>query len=453
MQAYLGQQPFSKRFLQENEGEATKTDSNQSAPSSTGQQVVFYILFVGLIAGALCMIIYLIRKCICPNAKSLFSKRPVGDVTKIHPPSQQIQEPTPSQQQISTCQTQLSTVIPFMADDDETAHSSFLSVNSQQMHSPARPRQMLQEVQQTSQPAQTVLPGNHRIEKNIIDRNEDETQRKKQRAKRRNRREERKNDISSQFDSFDGSSKNSHFPGQNGDRIAMELEIKHMQFCRKFPRKRYTEVKEMLFKLRDKSFLPKECQICWKSINNRDFCRVLPCMHVLHQPCIDSFFQDLKACPICHVDLTDDNCFIDQYDLMQSIHVDNEHFFSEHLARNAAWHDAVIVDDMCPIEQLKFLRKTTGLCNIGNHADELEPRWGSQTIYQDYKQLKIIKIAADEGPPKMGRSQSESPKNFRSQNTRFSTLESSFEFADVNESYNNQKEQWMKVLKHTIKMV
>ncbi|TNV79274.1 hypothetical protein FGO68_gene15671 [Halteria grandinella] len=427
-------------------------------PDSQGQSTIFYVIFIGLIAGAIFMIVFYIKKCFCPNAKCLEFKR--SQISKIHAAAQQIQVPQSSQQQItSNHQTQLSTIIPFIGDD-ETAHSSNLSIYSHQINTgqPVR-RQMLQEAQQQAdQPSQNkiIIQEPHKIQTPSYcqkQREKGEPEAQDQKKKKRFRRVRRQN-IESSLDS-QGRGGSDIFTQQrdlNENRAALEKEITHLQFCRKYPRKRYLEAKELLFPLRDKSFIPKECMLCQNSIINREFCRVLPCMHVFHQPCIDAYFEDLQKCPICQLDLTQDHQILNQNDLMQSIYVDNEHFFSEHLQRNDAWKEAVKLEDLSALERQKLYRKTTDFSKLKNQSGD-QQRWGSETIYQDFKELRIIKISniVEQGPPSIRKSFSASPKHIRRMTTGITTIDSGYEFTDVNESYNNQREQWIKVLMHQIR--
>eukprot|EP00347_Sterkiella_histriomuscorum_P003669 403363399 len=129
----------------------------------------------------------------------------------------------------------------------------------------------------------------------------------------------------------------------------------------RFKRERYTKVKAILIRLPEKTFLNNQCFICDKKIHNRDFCRVLSCLHYFHAVCIDSHF-DLKeqSCPICGEKYETKSDFrFSESKLMRSIQVDNEHFYSLHLisARNSIQSDLLDSQHFKPPQIDKFQRR------------------------------------------------------------------------------------------------
>lgn len=51
--------------------------------------------------------------------------------------------------------------------------------------------------------------------------------------------------------------------------------------------------------------LNSQCTICQLSYEGEDAMRVLPCNHVEHRDCVDIWFRDNKACPVCKADVQD----------------------------------------------------------------------------------------------------------------------------------------------------
>ncbi|XP_061750705.1 uncharacterized protein si:ch211-59o9.10 [Nerophis ophidion] len=50
-----------------------------------------------------------------------------------------------------------------------------------------------------------------------------------------------------------------------------------------------------------------QCQICFCDYDQGDKLRMLPCFHDYHVPCIDRWLKDNTTCPICRVNLADDD--------------------------------------------------------------------------------------------------------------------------------------------------
>nr|GEV16805.1 RING-H2 finger protein ATL80-like [Tanacetum cinerariifolium] len=47
-----------------------------------------------------------------------------------------------------------------------------------------------------------------------------------------------------------------------------------------------------------------ECAICLSECQESDELRVLPCQHVYHLTCVDTWFDSHSSCPTCRLDLT-----------------------------------------------------------------------------------------------------------------------------------------------------
>nr|GEX84749.1 RING-H2 finger protein ATL80 [Tanacetum cinerariifolium] len=46
-----------------------------------------------------------------------------------------------------------------------------------------------------------------------------------------------------------------------------------------------------------------ECAICLSEYQESDELRVLPCQHVYHLTCVDTWFDSHSSCPTCRLDL------------------------------------------------------------------------------------------------------------------------------------------------------
>jgi len=45
------------------------------------------------------------------------------------------------------------------------------------------------------------------------------------------------------------------------------------------------------------------CAICLEPLNTGDACRLLPCNHIFHRTCTDSWVADRHSCPTCRHDI------------------------------------------------------------------------------------------------------------------------------------------------------
>ena len=103
------------------------------------------------------------------------------------------------------------------------------------------------------------------------------------------------------------------------------------------PRERFSKVKSNLIYLKDLSLMPNRCTICYEFLKDRDFCRMLPCIHTFHYYCIDRWFeQGSTSCPICMKRFEEDNDFSINPELFHTDvnFLDFECFLSEHLDQN-----------------------------------------------------------------------------------------------------------------------
>ena len=98
----------------------------------------------------------------------------------------------------------------------------------------------------------------------------------------------------------------------------------------------YREIKKVLIRVKTRKFLVQECTICLDAITNESMCRMLNCYHIFHVECIDSWFTKDPTCPNCKkVFEKDGNLKFNINEFLQTINVDNEHFYSDHLIRNS----------------------------------------------------------------------------------------------------------------------
>ena len=98
---------------------------------------------------------------------------------------------------------------------------------------------------------------------------------------------------------------------------------------------RYIDIKKVLIRLKSRKFLTRECTICLQPIENESVCRMLNCYHIFHSECIEKWFVDKVSCPMCKK--TFGRGVSKRYNLeefVQTINVDNECFYSEHLVKS-----------------------------------------------------------------------------------------------------------------------
>jgi hypothetical protein len=85
--------------------------------------------------------------------------------------------------------------------------------------------------------------------------------------------------------------------------------------------------------MKDRKYFVQECVICIEPIKNDSKCRMLSCFHIFHSKCIDNWLLNNASCPMCNKRLTSqDDIKIDLKEhQMNSISVDNECFYSDHI--------------------------------------------------------------------------------------------------------------------------
>ena len=97
----------------------------------------------------------------------------------------------------------------------------------------------------------------------------------------------------------------------------------------------YFDIKKVLVRLNSRNFLASECTICLKAIENDSICRMLNCYHIYHSECIEGWFIEHLNCPICRRSFARGCDKRYNYEeLLQTINVDNEAFYSDHLVRS-----------------------------------------------------------------------------------------------------------------------
>ena len=84
----------------------------------------------------------------------------------------------------------------------------------------------------------------------------------------------------------------------------------------------------------DRKYFVSNCVICFEGINNASKCRMLSCFHIYHRECIDEWLVKMASCPICNKVFARKKDIKYNFDEeeMQQISVDNECFYSDHLA-------------------------------------------------------------------------------------------------------------------------
>jgi len=98
----------------------------------------------------------------------------------------------------------------------------------------------------------------------------------------------------------------------------------------------YRDIKKILIRVKSRKFLTRECVICLDPITDDSMCRILSCYHIFHVQCIDSWFIKNVTCPNCKKSFNDpQNLRFDDKEFLQTINVDNEMFYSDHLVHNS----------------------------------------------------------------------------------------------------------------------
>ena len=100
-----------------------------------------------------------------------------------------------------------------------------------------------------------------------------------------------------------------------------------------FPSKPYSKLKQTLIRMKDRKFMVQECVICIEPIRNDTQCRMLSCFHIFHSECVEKWLIENASCPMCaKVLVSKDDIKLDlKKHQMNSIVVDNECFFSDHI--------------------------------------------------------------------------------------------------------------------------
>lgn len=112
---------------------------------------------------------------------------------------------------------------------------------------------------------------------------------------------------------------------------------------------KYFEVKKVLIRLKSRKYLASECNICLMAIENESTVRMLNCYHIYHSECIEKWFIEHMNCPTCKKDYkgkADKGYNLNEF--LQTINVDNECFYSDHLVKSRyklAKTNSIIMND------------------------------------------------------------------------------------------------------------
>jgi len=228
---------------------------------------------------------------------------------------------------------------------------------------------------------------------------------------------------------------------------------------------KYMEIKKVLIRLKSRKFLVSDCPICLQPVQNDSVCRMLNCYHIYHSPCIEKWFIEYMNCPNCKKSFrgrANKRYNLDEF--LQTINVDNECFYSDHLIKSKdklAHTNTILKNDpyflkkkrqrIASFDLAMFLRKDNYMAEL--RADESHQ--GPLKIIKLPTMTAPILFHASVTPPTLARlgfhrSNAKSFTIRKSLEQKFNRSRSQdllggadnfdldFEFHDVNEDYKEQ---------------
>ncbi|XP_055631600.1 E3 ubiquitin-protein ligase AMFR-like [Toxorhynchites rutilus septentrionalis] len=150
------------------------------------------------------------------------------------------------------------------------------------------------------------------------------------------------------------------------------------------------------------------CAICWEKMETA---RKLPCAHLFHNSCLQSWLEQDTSCPTCRLGLSvhNNNASI----LENEIRIDdtepagrtaNNHFFHFNGSRYVSWlpnfsvevtHiNTVLRNDPIPRETAAA-NHTSQIRNMARHVQEMFPRFPLPTLIADLQNSRSIEVTID----------------------------------------------------------
>ncbi|XP_058838910.1 E3 ubiquitin-protein ligase AMFR-like [Topomyia yanbarensis] len=150
------------------------------------------------------------------------------------------------------------------------------------------------------------------------------------------------------------------------------------------------------------------CAICWEKMETA---RKLPCAHLFHNSCLQSWLEQDTSCPTCRLGLSvhNNNANI----LQNDIHIDdtetpgrtgNNHFFHFNGSRYVSWlpnfsvevtHiNSVLRNEPIPRETAAA-NHTSQIRNMARHVQEMFPRFPLSTLIADLQISRSIEVTID----------------------------------------------------------
>ena len=155
----------------------------------------------------------------------------------------------------------------------------------------------------------------------------------------------------------------------------------------------YFNLKKVMIRMKTNKFLVSQCKICLKPITNSSMCRMLNCYHIFHSKCIEKWFIEFLTCPVCRRSFKgDENKRYNLAEFMQTINVDNECFYSDHLIKSGhklASTGTILKND--PFYLRKKHQRIASL-DLANFLRKDNPMKDMRATENDKGPLKIIKL-------------------------------------------------------------
>ncbi|XP_055602041.1 E3 ubiquitin-protein ligase AMFR-like [Uranotaenia lowii] len=153
------------------------------------------------------------------------------------------------------------------------------------------------------------------------------------------------------------------------------------------------------------------CAICWEKMETA---RKLPCSHLFHNSCLQSWLEQDTSCPTCRLGLSVNNANVANI-LQNEIRIDdpepvgpgrtaNNHFFHFNGSRYVSWlpnfsvevtHiNSVLRNDPVPRETAAE-NHTSQVRNMARHVQEMFPRFPLSTLIADLSISRSIEVTID----------------------------------------------------------